>query len=263
MRHAVAPDQLPLALEDAPAVGRVPAPVTPRLAAPPVASPGPGVVMPVAAMLAGDGPAPFDDEGWFFEPWWPGRPATLVVEGGRLRIAMHQLADPTAAFPELRGLPDQLTVDAAVLAGTLLVLDRDGRPDAALLRGRLGGVPGRGGTFEGTGAFVASDLLAASGVSLAAWPFAQRRARLIDVLMDGDRALVARGVRGEGHTLATAAASMGLDAIAARRLSARWQAGVAPEAFLRLPVLAPLAADPRPLLVLLQRLPLHDEQPGG
>jgi bifunctional non-homologous end joining protein LigD len=207
------------------------------------------------AMVPVAGPAPFDDDGWFFEPWWPGTPATVLVEDGRLRIAMDQLADPSGAFPELAVLPRQLAVDGVALAGTLLVLDHAGRPDRELLRQRLASPEGQ----PGTGAFVASDLLWADGVALTGWPFAQRRARLLELLSDSDRAMASRGLRAEGRVLAEAVASMGLDAISARCLSAPWRAGPAPDAFLRLPVLAPTAAETRPLLVLLQRLPLDGE----
>lgn len=234
VRHAVTTDQLVLGFE-APAAGPLPARITP--------------------MLPADGPAPFDDEGWFFEPWWPGRPAIARVESGRLRIAMDQLGDPTDAFPELRVLADQVATDGVALAGTLLVLDGDGRPDPELLRARLADPTAR----TGVGAFVASDLPWADGRPLGDRPFAQRRARLLEVLADGDRAMASRGLRGEGRTLAAAVAAMGLDAISARRLSARWRPGTAPEAFLRLPVLAPTAAETRPLLVLLRRLPLDVE----
>jgi bifunctional non-homologous end joining protein LigD len=228
------PDQLPLALEDPGADAR-PA----RL----------------ALMQPGDGPGPFDDDGWFFEPWWPGSPAIVRVEGGRLAVAIDHLADPLAAFPELAIIPTQLAAGRATLVGTLLALDGHGRPDRDLLRRRLRDPRAP----VGTGAFVASDLLDLDGRPLTGWPFAQRRARLVEVLRDGDRCVVSRGLRGEGRTLADAVASMGLDAISARRLSARWRPGRAPDDYLRLPVLTPAAPETRPLLVLLRRLPLDVE----
>lgn len=239
IRHAVAPDQLALAFGASPAGPRLPARIAP--------------------MVPADGAGPFDDEGWFFEPWWPGSPAVMRIEAGRLRISMDHLADPGDAFPELRVILDQVMTDALALTGTLLVLDLHGRPDPELLRARLADPSLR----AGTGAFVASDVPWADGVSLTGRPFAQRRARLLEVLADGDHAMASRGLRGEGGTLATAVAAMGLDAISARRLSAHWHTGPAPDAFLRLPVLAPTAAERRPLLVLLQRLPLDDSAGGA
>ena len=87
-RGTVAPDQLSLEL--------------------PSVATGSALPSRIALMPPADGAGPFDDEGWFFEPWWPGSPALARVEGGRLRLVMDHLADPTAAFPELASLPDQL-----------------------------------------------------------------------------------------------------------------------------------------------------------
>ncbi len=48
-----------------------------------------------------DGEGPFDDPGYFFEPWWPGIRAIVLVEDGAVRLRAEALGDPTAAFPEL------------------------------------------------------------------------------------------------------------------------------------------------------------------
>ena len=65
-----------------------------------------------------------------------------------------------------------------------------------------------------------------------------------------------RGLHGEGVTLSAAAASMGIDGVSARRLDAPCSLGVTPEAWLRLPASGVAVRQVRPLLVLLQRLPL-------
>ena len=52
-------------------------------------------------MTPGDTEAPFDDPAWFFEPWWPGALATIIVTGGGMRLLAGQLVDPLVAFPEL------------------------------------------------------------------------------------------------------------------------------------------------------------------
>ena len=155
-----------------------------------------------------------------------------LVEGGRLRLDAQGLADADAAFPELdEELPRQLLVDAVILDGTLLVLDRVGRLDPGLLRARLGGR-----RDAGRPAYVASDLLWSDGVSWTSRPFADRRQRLEAVLRDGDRSVVGRALRREGTLLAEALASMGIDAMSARRLDARHRAGAAGEAWLRVPI---------------------------
>lgn len=203
-------------------------------------------------MLPGDGPEPFDDDGWFFEPWWPGVLATIVVDDGRVELIAGQLTDPLPAFPELRSVPGQVRARHAVMPGTLLVLDAEGRPDPAALRRRLADPDDR----RGMGAFIAADLIARDDRSLTDVSFARRRAGLLELVIDGDRFLASRGLHGEGRTLAAAAAAMGIDGISSRRLDASWRSGVAADAWLRLPVVGATVGPIRPLLVLLQRLPL-------
>ncbi len=195
---------------------------------------------------------PFDDGEYFFEPWWPGARAFAFVEGGRLRLQTDHLVDPLATFPELAVIAAQLAADGVVLDGTLLVLDDEGRPDADLLRRRLADPAAAGGEA----AFVASDLVWVDGLALTERPFYERRARLISVLRDGRLCVASRGLRGEGVTLAAAVATMGLSEISARAWNGRYRAGPAGVDWLRLPVVQTPATQTRPLLVLLERLPL-------
>jgi bifunctional non-homologous end joining protein LigD len=234
-RTRTAPDQLVLALDEAPA-----APSAGRSGA------------WSTAMLPAEGASPFDDERWFFEPWWPGVLATMVVDDGRVELIAGQLTDPLPAFPELQSVAVQVRARRAVIPGTLLVLDTDGRPDPVALRRRLADPDDR----SGTGAFIAADLIDRDGRSLVDVPFAGRRAALLEIVADGDRFLSSRGLHGEGRTLADAAASMGIDGISARRLDASWRPGVAADDWIRLPVVGTTVGPVRPLLVLLQRLPL-------
>lgn len=203
-------------------------------------------------MLPVAGDAPFDDPDWFFEPWWPGTSALAYVEDFGLRLQIEHLADALTAFPELSSMGGDFANDQLIVEGTLLVLDDEGKPDQDLLRHRLS----QPGTRDGTPAFVASDLLYDLGEPLIGLPFEERRARLSAVLSDTDRCVVSRGFRGEGTTLAEAITSMGLTEISARLLSARYRPGVRDEAWLRVPVVEAPTAPTRPLLTLLQRLPL-------
>lgn len=197
--------------------------------------------------------APFDDPGYFFEPWWPGARALAYIEGGRFHMQVRGLADPLAAFPELADLPRQVMGDGLVLDGTLLVLDDEGRPDPDLLRHRLSGR--RSGSGSGRPAYVASDLLWSDGETWVRRPFAARRDRLNAVLPAGDRVIVGRGYEQEGTLVAEALAGLGIEGLSARRLSARYRAGAAPDAWLRAPI-SPPEPRPRPTLALILRLPL-------
>ncbi len=203
-------------------------------------------------MLPVAGVAPFDDPAWFFEPWWPGASALAYVEDFHVRLQIEHLADPMAAFPELSSIGADFANDQLVVEGSLLVLDDEGRPDQDLLRHRLA----EPGSRDGSAAFVASDLLYDLGQPLLGLPFEERRRRLVGVLSDTDRCVVSRGLRGEGVTLAEAITSMGLTEISARHLSARYRPGVRDEAWLRVPVVEAPTARTRPLLTLLQRLPI-------
>jgi bifunctional non-homologous end joining protein LigD len=203
-------------------------------------------------MLPYEGDRPFDDPDWFFEPWWPGASTLAYIEDGRVRLQTEHLADPLEAFPELASIPGQFRDDGLIVEGSLLVLDDAGRPDADLLRARLAG----SGEHRGTAALVASDLLYASGQAQLGLPFDERRTRLSRVLEDGDHCVVSRGLRGEGTTLAEAIGPMGLSEISARLLGAPYRAGVRDESWLRIPLAPEPPTTTRPLLAVLQRLPL-------
>ena len=196
------------------------------------------------------GGAPFDDDDYVFEPWWQGARSIAFLEGGRVRLNTDQLADPLEALPELGEAPP-LRDDRVILDGTVLVLDERGRPDADLLRERLGG-----GRREGRPAFVASDLLQVGDESLLARPYAQRRERLHLRLRGGESWIASRGFRGEGRTVAEAMAEMGMEAISARRLGARYRFGPAGDAWLRLPLVDTRRPGERPSLSVIQKLPL-------
>jgi bifunctional non-homologous end joining protein LigD len=195
---------------------------------------------------------PFDDPDYLFEPWWPGVRAIVFVERGSLRLQVEGLADATAAFPEVAELPAQLAEDGVVLDGTLLVLDDDGRPDPALLRARLDG-----GGLSGRAAYVASDVLWAAGEPVTRRSFRIRRRWLEAILEPGDRATVGRGYPADGTLVAEALASLGIDGLSARHLSARYRSGPAGGAWLRAPI-SPAEPRPRPTLALILRLPLGD-----
>jgi bifunctional non-homologous end joining protein LigD len=196
--------------------------------------------------------APFDDAGYFFEPWWPGIRAFALAERGRLRLQADGLADATATFPEITELLGQLGEDGVVLDGTLLVLDDDGRPDPGLLRSRLDGEPD-----SGRPAYVASDLLWAGGEAVTRRSFRVRRRWLEALLSAGDRVLAGHGYVGDGTLVAEALASLGIDALSARQLSARYRAGPAGAAWVRAPIIPP-EPRARPTLALILRLPLSD-----
>lgn len=219
-----------------------------------------------------DGEGPFDDAGYFFEPWWPGIRALVLVERGNVRLRAEALGDPTAAFPELADVARLVRADGVVMDATLMVLDARGRPSRTLLERRLragttasattasaaaGGSRTAAGSTAGGGsaALVASDLLYLEGASLAARPFGERRGELAALLAPSPWCLAGRGFVGDGTTVADALGALGFRALSARRLSAPLRAGPAGDAWYRVPVAAKTRELP-PLLAVFRRLPL-------
>ena len=208
-----------------------------------------------------DGEGPFDDAGYFFEPWWPGIRALVLVEGGHVRLRAEALGDPTAAFPELAGVARLVRGDGVAMDATLMVLDARGRPSRTLLERRIragstaSAAAGGSGTAGGSAALVASDLLYLEGGSLAARPFGERRGELAALLAPSPWCLAGRGFVGDGTTVADALGALGFRALSARRLSAPLRAGPAGDAWYRVPVVAKPRELP-PLLAVFRRLPL-------
>jgi ATP-dependent DNA ligase len=87
--------------------------------------------------------------------------------------------------------------------------------------------------------------------------FRVRRRWLEALLAPGDRVTVGHGYVGDGTLVAEALASLGIDGLSARQLSARYRAGVAGLAWLRAPI-TPLEPRPRPTLALILKLPLGE-----
>jgi bifunctional non-homologous end joining protein LigD len=233
----------------------------------------------ITPMRPTDGEGPFDHAGYFFEPWWPGIRALVLLEAGAVRLRAEALGDPTPAFPELAGVAELVRGDGVVMDATLMVLDARGRPSRTLLERRLrGGATGSAApegsaanmrspapegsaarvasaTLAGSAALVASDLLYLGGTSLAARPFGERRGELAALLVPSPWFLAGRGFVGDGTTVAEALGALGFRALSARRLDAPLRAGPAGNAWYRVPVVAPPRELP-PLLAIFRRLPL-------
>jgi bifunctional non-homologous end joining protein LigD len=208
----------------------------------------------VVPMRPTDGEAPFDDPGYYFEPWWPGIRAFAFVARGQVRLRAEALTDPTAAFPELAALPGLVTRDGVVLDVTLLVLDATTRPSTTFLNQRLD-APTSATRLPGSAALVAQDLLYLDGRSIADRPFGERRAELAALMTPSAWCLPGRGFVGDGIAVGLALAELGFRGVSARRLDAPLRPGPAGDAWYRVPV-TPRQRDLPPFLAIFSKLPL-------
>ena len=223
-------------------------------------------------MLAKPADGPFDSDEHVFEPSWGGRRALAFIEpdrsDGRARLRLLDEAgrDMAAHLPELTStIPDLVGDLPAILDGELVMPDRDGRMDSDALAARLAGGPTPG--FSPV--FLVFDLLWAAGMPVIARPLIRRREHLARIVSPSAELVVVPGVVRDGMDLFFAVAQQGLRGVTARQLRSpylpgrrsdlwRWiptRPGEVPLHLVPDPSDAPVA---RPVLALIQRLPLED-----
>jgi bifunctional non-homologous end joining protein LigD len=241
------PDQLSLRLE--PAVPNPPATLRPMLDRPL--------------------PEPFDSPAHLFEPVWGGVRALAVIGPagtpgtGEVALFGEDGAPITPTPIDLAGLGARVVASSAVLDGEIVVVDADGRLDAAELERRLAGEPGR------PLAYLAFDLLDLDGVPQLRLPLERRRQQLRRVLRPGDELVAVPAIADEGRALFEAVTAQGLAGVRARQLGSPYLPGVRSRLWRSIAVGARArrvvvsgavggvaAADPAPVLALIARLPL-------
>ncbi len=175
-------------------------------------------------MLAAAGPLPVG-AGWAFELKWDGIRAIAEVTDGRLRLFARSGSDITAAYPEFAGLRSRLP--DAVLDGEIVVLDETGRPSFARLADRMHvRDPARARRLAAAApaTYLVFDVLRLYGVDLTHRPYAERRATLERLELEGDRWAVPPSFSDGSATLA-AAREHGLEGVVAKRLDGAYRPG--------------------------------------
>ncbi len=222
-------------------------------------------------MLPSPAEAAFDSDEHLFEPRWGGRRALAFIEpgragrGARLRLLDEQGRDLAPHLPELAVLTDLVGDLPAILDGEIVVPDAIGRMDEEALVGRLAD----GQTTGSVPVFLAFDLLWAAGRPIIAQPLVRRREYLARIVRPSAELVVLPGIVHDGMDLFSAVNEQGLCGIMARHLRSpylpgrrsvlwRWIAAQAGQVAVRAE--PDLGATPpsRPVLALIQRLPLED-----
>ena len=162
-------------------------------------------------MLARAGPIP-RGRGWTFEPKLDGFRCLVCTHGGRFRARSRNGWNMTKLLPDLAdALPDDVQLD-----GELVAVAQEGSPDFHRLAARM--LHGRGGIAVTLFVF---DMLAVEGLPVTAQPYAERRALLEALDLEGPRVrLVATFEDGEALFVASARsfATRVIDSVGGARL---------------------------------------------
>jgi bifunctional non-homologous end joining protein LigD len=191
----------------------------------PTAEPMPTKVAPMLARL---GPLPRDDDRWAHEVKWDGVRAICHSEPGRMRLFSRNLNEITARYPELTRLNRALSHHRAILDGEVVAFDAEGRPSFGALQQRMhltseGQVRRLAKSAPVT--YVLFDVLWLDGHSLMEAPYEERRARLKELGLDGERWQTPDHVVGHGAELLAASRAQGLEGIVAKRLGSTYEPG--------------------------------------
>jgi bifunctional non-homologous end joining protein LigD len=161
----------------------------------------------VVPMLAQLGELPADSDRYGFEVKWDGIRAIAYRRPGRWHVETRNLADVTQRWPELRDLARQLGARSAVLDGEIVAFDGSGKPSFERLQSRMhltGDAAIRSRARDIPAVYVVFDVLWLDGAPLMDRPYAERRARLEELALNGPAWQTPASHRGDGSELLAA-----------------------------------------------------------
>jgi bifunctional non-homologous end joining protein LigD len=182
----------------------------------------------IVPMLARAGSLPKDDQRWAYEIKWDGVRAIAYSQPGELRLESRNLNNITDRYPELIGVGAALGSHSAVLDGEVVAFDPSGHPSFAALQQRMHTATRAQARSQAKNApvtYVIFDLLWLDGHSLMELPYRERRARLAELALNGERWQTPEHVVGEGAALLQASAEQGLEGILAKHLDSTYTPG--------------------------------------
>jgi bifunctional non-homologous end joining protein LigD len=191
----------------------------------------------VQPMLARPGELPSDERGWSFEIKWDGVRAVAYAQPGRLRLESRNLNEITDAYPELRGLLEDLGMREAVFDGEIVAFDDQGRPSFERLQRRMHVTSAsavRRLSASTPVVYAIFDLLYLDGHSLMELPYRERRERLESMSLGGQAWRVPAGHHSHGARLLEATENQGLEGIVAKRSDSRYEPGRRTGAWLKI-----------------------------
>lgn len=166
-------------------------------------------------------------EDWAFEMKWDGIRAIATVWSGQVRLTSRNGRVITAVYPELAELVTKVDGDAR-LDGEIVALDGSGRPSFGLLQQRMNLT--RSDEIEAVRArvpahFMVFDILQHGDESLLMAHWEDRRARLEQVVTEGDHVHTPVWFDGSAHDAIEVSAELGLEGIIGKRRDSVYRPG--------------------------------------
>jgi bifunctional non-homologous end joining protein LigD len=182
----------------------------------------------LAPMLARLGKLPADERNWGFEIKWDGVRAIAYSQPGELRLESRNLKEITPSYPELGRLGRALGSHSAVLDGEIVAFDDEGQPSFEALQARMHVTSPSQTKRLATSTpvtYMIFDLLWLDGHSLMGLPYAERRERLAELKLRGERWQTPEHLLGRGAALLKAAEEQRLEGIVAKQLDSPYLPG--------------------------------------
>ena len=153
---------------------------------------------------------------WLHEMKYDGYRLLVVVGGGEARAYTRSGLDWSEKFDAIVQAAAKLDVGSALLDGEAVVLDADGRSSFQALQGALKGAPA---TID----YYAFDLLELNGEDLTGLPLTDRKAKLREILPDGDpRIRYSEHIVGNGEKLLHNFCDAGLEGVISKLANAKY-----------------------------------------
>ncbi|AIR96522.1 ATP-dependent DNA ligase [Streptomyces glaucescens] len=195
----------------------------------------------IAPMLATPGTLPpaAQDARWAYETKQDGQRAVVYLAGdGGVVLRARSGEEITGAYPELRPLGAALGGTPAILDGEVLALDERGRADFQLLQSRMGlaHAPARAARRAARVPvhLVLFDVLHLAGASLLRRPYTERRARLLELGLEGPFWSTPGALVGHGEEALRATREHGLEGLVCKRLDSVYEPGVRSRAWIKI-----------------------------
>jgi bifunctional non-homologous end joining protein LigD len=196
--------------------------------------PMPERILPMLARSSAS--LPPDQDNWSFEVKWDGVRAIAYAQPGRLRLESRNLNEITAAYPEVRGVLDDIGMHEAVLDGEIVAFDESGKPSFERLQRRMhvtAPAAVRRLASSIPVVYAIFDLLYLDGRSLMELPYEERRRCLEQLELGGPAWRVPAAHAGDGARLLAATREQGLEGVVAKRLGSRYEPGRRPGSWLK------------------------------